>query len=130
MLFRDQVVPKLAASDDGSTDINAVEICTEKQKVTLLYLYNSDDTLFSTPDARTGRQLYEAFRGKKWKRKGWFTWPESLLPPLKASPGPVLPTFRHHIGQAGSITAILTGMNERTKPGVQNVLEFIQSSWF
>ena len=123
MLFRDQVVPKLAALDDGSTDIDAVEICTEKQKVTRLYLFDFDDTLFSTPDARTGRQLYEAFRGNKWKRKGWFAWPESLLPPLKASPGPVLPTFRDHIGQAGSITAILTGRNERTKPGVQHVLE-------
>ena len=42
---------------------------------------------------------------------------------MKASPGPVLPTFRDHIGQAGSITAILTGRNERTKPGVQHVLE-------
>jgi uncharacterized protein (UPF0248 family) len=122
MLFRGQIVPKLDATADD-TDIDTVEICTGEQKATRLYLFDFDDTLFSTPDARTGRQLYENFTGRKWKRKGWFTWPESLLPPLKAVPGPVLATFRDHIGQAGSITAILTGRNERTKPGVDHVLE-------
>ncbi|CAI8031594.1 NEDD4-binding protein 2-like 2 [Geodia barretti] len=122
MLFRGQIVPKLAAAADD-TDIDTVEICTGEQKATRLYLFDFDDTLFSTPDARTGRQLYENFTGRKWKRKGWFTWPESLLPPLRAAPGPVLASFRDHIGQAGSITAILTGRNERTKPGVDHVLE-------
>lgn len=122
ILFRDQIVPKLDATIDDP-DIDMVEICTEKQKVTRLYIFDFDDTLFSTPDARTGRKLYENFTGNKWKRKGWFTWPESLLPPLKASPGPVLATFRDHIGQAASMTAILTGRNERTKPGIQHVLE-------
>ena len=120
--FTDHILPKLAYSA-GEPDEDYVEISTGKQEVTQLYIFDFDNTLFATPDARRARQQYENSTGRKWKRKGWFTWPESLLPPLQTSPGPALPTLRNHLGQAGSTTIILTGRNERTRPGVQHVLE-------
>ena len=129
--FQTHVLPKLADSPDdneasalSSCEIDtSVQICTGKQKITKLYVFDFDGTLFDTPDPRKGRQLYESYTGKKWERRGWLGWPESLLPPMKIRPGPALSVYMQHSGQAGSLTVVLTGRIERTKTGVTQVLE-------
>ena len=121
--FEVHVLPKLATGpDDIEADTN-IHICTGIQKITNLYIFDFDGTLFNTPDPQKGRRLYENYTGKKWRRKGWLSWPESLLSPMKTGPGPALPIYREHISQAGSLTVVLTGRIERTKTGVQQVLE-------
>lgn len=121
--FQIHVLPKLMANTDD-IEINATtQICIGKQKITNLYIFDFDGTLFNTPEPKKGRQLYENYTGKKWEHKGWLGWPESLLSPMKVYPGPALPVFREHVGQAGSLTVLLTGRIERTKTGVLQVLE-------
>ena len=109
---------------DGSA--SNVHICTGDQKITQLYVFDFDGTLFNTPEPKTGRELYEKCSGKKWDRKGWLSWPESLLPPIRSTSGPALPEFRQHIGRAGSLTVIITGRIERTKSALVQVLENFQ----
>lgn len=121
-IFQLHVLPKLVTSPDDTED-TSIHICTGTQKITNLYIFDFDGTLFNTPDPKKGRQLYEKYTGKKWVRKGWLSWPESLLPPMKTHPGPALPIYREHIGQSGSLTVILTGRIERTTPGIMQVLE-------
>ena len=121
--FKIHILPRLAASSEGSELDPSTHICTGKQKITNLYIFDFDGTLFSTPEPKESRRLYENYTGKKWERKGWLVWPESLLPPVKTSPGPALPTYREHVGQAGSMTVILTGRINRTKTGLLQVLD-------
>ncbi len=99
------------------------EICTGHQKITQLFVFDFDGTLFNAPEPKEGRELYEKCTGKKWPLKGWLGWPESLLPPMKVRNGPALPEFRQHLGRAGSITLILTGRIERTRKALEFVLE-------
>ena len=120
--FQLHVLPKLVASFDDIED-TSIHICTGKQKITNLYIFDFDGTLFNTPDPKKGREIYENYTGTRWERKGWLSWPESLLPPMKTYPGPALPIYREHIGQSGSLTIILTGRIERTMPGITQVLE-------
>ena len=121
--FKTHVLPKLTATLEDAQLSTSIEISTGKQKITTLNVFDFDGTLFATPDPKKGRQVYEAHTGRKWERRGWLIWPESLLPPVFSSPGPALPTYRDHIGQAGSLTVVLTGRNERTRPGLEHVLE-------
>ena len=123
--FHSHVLPKLtdsSKSDELEPDAST-HICTGKQKITKIYVFDFDGTLFSSPDPKEARRLYENYTGKKWERSGWLVWPESLLPPVKTSPGPALPTYRDHISQAGSLTVVLTGRIERVKTGLLHVLE-------
>ena len=102
-------------------------IITGDQKVTQLFVFDFDGTLFIPPGNVTGRREYERLTGKKWPhRRGWLNWPESLLPPLKILPGPALPEIRCHANRAGSYTVILTGRAESTHPGLLHVLESAQ----
>ena len=92
-------------------------------KITQLFIFDFDGTLFIPPGPAEGRKLYERFLGKKWPHKGWLSWPESLLPPMKALPGPALPDFHSHLNRGGSCTIVLTGRTERTKSAILKVLE-------
>lgn len=106
-----------------SSELDESQICTGSQKVTQLFIFDFDGTLFNTPEPKEGRELYELCTGKKWPHRGWLGWPESLLPPVKVRNGPALPEFRQHLGRAGSITLVLTGRIERTRRAVEHVLE-------
>ena len=121
--FKQYVLPKLSSTLEDIELEKSTQICTGKQKITCLNIFDFDGTLFTTPEPKKSRQVYENYMGQKWECRGWLVWPESLLPPVITSPGPALPTYRDHIGQAGSKTIILTGRIERTKPGVTHVLE-------
>ena len=127
--FQHHVVPKLlqnpGADEDPSKeeDFLDVSICTGHQKVTQLFIYDFDGTLFSTPEPKQGKELYEKITGKKWEHKGWLSWPESLLPPLKSTPGPALTEYRQNLGKAGSQTMVLTARIKRTEEAVRMVLE-------
>lgn len=128
--FLSHVLPKMldapGEEDQLATKPQDIEICTGEQKITQLYIFDFDGTLFNTPDPKEGRKLYEKCFGKKWERRGWLGWPESLLPPIKPRPGPALPEFREHIGCAGSLIVIVTGRIERTKAAIVRVLENFQ----
>lgn len=134
------ILPQLINSSESSestgsdtqatgTDISndtAVGIITEQQKVTKLFVFDFDGTLTIPPGPVEGRRMYEQRTGEKWPHKGWLSWPESLLPPIKVLPGPALAEFHSHIDRAGSHTVILTGRVENTKPGLMAVLENFQ----
>ena len=130
------ILPKLfqnAATKDTEVELQVspidysdTQICTGFQKVTQLFVFDFDDTLFHPPEPKEGRELYEKYTGKKWPHKGWLGWPESLLPPTKIHNGPALPEFRQHLSRAGSLTLILTGRIERTEKGILSVLEGAQ----
>ena len=102
---------------------NTTSICSGAQKVTELYVFDFDGTLFETPDPVAGRQFYEKTTGQRWPHKGWLSWPESLLPPLKIKPGPSLADYRQHCGRAGSRTVVLTARVTRTGRAVHSVLD-------
>lgn len=99
------------------------DICTGPQDITQLFIFDFDLTLFNSPDPKEGRELYEKCTGQKWSHKGWLSWPKSLLPPLKVYPGPALPDYHIHYGQAGSMTIVLTARIQRTEKAVKTILE-------
>lgn len=100
-----------------------VGILVGEIKVTQLYIFDFDGTLFNPPGPVEGRRLFEKSTRKKWPHKGWLSWPESLLPPVRIFPGPALPDFHYHLHRGGSYTVVLTGRVERTKPAILKVLE-------
>ena len=104
------------------SDYGLVSICTGVQKITELYLFDFDGTLFETPDIMAGQQLYEKSTGCKWPFRGWFSRPESLLPPLKIKPGPALADYHRHFHRAGSYTVVLTARIQGTEEAVRAVL--------
>ena len=128
--FMGEIVPRLLPDqisarirDTGSkTSPDAVSICMGVQKVTKLYIFDFDGTLFDTPDPVAGQQLYEKSMGHRWPHKGWLSRPESLLPPLRIHPGPALPDYRSHFGRAESYTVILTARLQRVEEAVRRVL--------
>ena len=95
-------------------------------EVTKLFIFDFDGTLFDSPGPMEGRREYERLTRTKWYHKGWLTWPESLLPPLKVLPGPALSDYHAHHGSAGSITVLLTGRTEKARRGVVTVMENAQ----
>ena len=101
-------------------------ILSGDQKITQLFVFDFDGTLFIPPGPVEGKREYEKATGKKWPHRGWLGWPESLLPPLEVFPGPALADFRSHVDRGGSYTVLLTGRVEHTKPGVVKVLEDAQ----
>ena len=129
--FEHYILPKLY---DNTSDGQQHEkerkmdsgICTGHQKITQLFVFDFDGTLFDSPEPKEGKELYEKWSGKKWPHKGWLSWPESLLPPIKIHPGPALPEFRQHVSRAGSLTAVVTGRVERTEIAVIAALENAQ----
>ena len=125
------VLPKLLDNESDEQepvklDFSDSSICTGQQKITQLFIFDFDGTLFDTPDPKEGKELYEKWSGKTWPHKGWLSWPESLLPPIKIHPGPALPEFRQHVSRAGSLTIVLTGRVERTERAVIAALENAQ----
>lgn len=129
--FNDEVLPRLKnlpsevvpSVDDESTSEYDISICTGVQKVTKLHIFDFDGTLFDTPDPAAGRQLYQELTGQRWPHGGWLSRPESLLPPLKIKPGPVLSDYRKHCGRVGSYTAVLTARIAQTEATVRMVLD-------
>ena len=130
-----QLLPKVVfkqhpkPSEVDVTKLNAQEsldIVTGEVGVTKLFIFDFDGTLFIPPDPAEGRRQYEQHTRRRWPHKGWLSWPASLLPPLKVLPGPALSEFYSHHGQAGSLTIVLTGRVERTRPAVLSVMENAQ----
>lgn len=100
-----------------------VGIVSGKQKITKLFLFDFDGTLFRTPDPVEGRAEYERLTGHSWPHPhGWMRWAESLLPPLRSQPGPALPHFHALLHQSGSLTALVTGRIPPTGNAVKEVL--------
>ena len=128
------VLPKLLnrksdvqeAVEERKLDLSDPSIITGQQRITQLFIFDFDGTLFNTPDPKEGKELYEKWSGKTWPHKGWLSWPESLLPPIKIHPGPALPEFRQHISRASSLTIVVTGRVERTERAVIAALENAQ----
>ena len=121
------VLPNILSFDScnevSSSDEHKSGILTGEQKITQLFIFDFDGTLFVPPGNFQGRREYEKLTGKKWRRKGWLGWSESLLPPLKTSPGPALGQFHSHVNRAGSYTVVLTGRVENVRLGLNYVLE-------
>ena len=103
-----------------------ISICTGTQKVTQLFVFDFDLTLFDSADPKDGREIYERATGKVWPHRGWLGQPESLMPPLSVLPGPALADYRDHEGRAGSMTVVVTARIERTRKAVEKVLEEVQ----
>ena len=114
---------KVSESIGSMVNASTVQICTGHQKVTQLFIFDFDGTLFDAPEPREGKELYEKVKGKQWPHKGWLGWPESLLPPMQIRPGPALPEFHEHLGRAGSLTIVLTGRVDRLDKTLRHVLE-------
>ena len=117
------VMPKVCQGQEIPPLFANVDICTGVQDITQLFIFDFDLTLFNSPDPKEGRELYEMCTGRKWPHKGWLSWPESLLPPLKVYPGPALPEYHLHYSCAGSLTIILTARIQRTEKAVKTILE-------
>ena len=100
-----------------------IPICLGKLKVTELYVFDFDGTLFIGPCRLVGQTYYEKCTGKKWPHEKWLSFPESLLPPMKVKPGPALVDYRRYCGRAGSVTVVLTARSTRAEAGVRTVLE-------
>ena len=93
------------------------------QKITKLFVFDFDGTLFHTPGPADGRMEYEKLTGKKWPHeRGWLIWPESLLPPFRIHPGPALQYFHTHCGQADALTVVITGRIQKLEDTVTKVL--------
>lgn len=138
--FHNHVLPKLfenvpnapakanesELADLPPADITSTNICTGHQKINQLFIFDFDGTLFCPPEPREGKEFYEAYTGRTWPHKGWLSWPESLLPPMKINPGPALSEFRQHSKRAGSFTVILTARIKRTEKALVQVLDNAQ----
>ena len=122
----DSTTEKVSEVAMASVDSSSTYICTGHQKINQLFVFDFDGTLFCSPQPREGKEFYEAYTGKTWPHKGWLSWPESLLPPMKIKPGPALSEFRQHVKRAGSFTVILTGRIKRTEKAVVQVLKDAQ----
>lgn len=107
----------------GKSCSSEVSIHTGKGRITDLYLFDFDDTLFYPPEPKEGKVLYKTRTGKEWPHKGWWGCPESLLPPLEVFPGPAIADFRSHVGRAQSMTMVLTSRIQRTRVSLSAVLE-------
>ena len=129
--FEHYILPKLFDNTSGEQEHDKERkidsaICTGHQEITQVFVFDFDGTLFNSPEPKEGKELYEKWSGKKWPHKGWLSWPESLLPPIKIHPGPALPEFRQHVSRAGSLTVVVTGRVERTERAVIAALENAQ----
>ena len=111
-----KLYPSLALSEEAS-------IFSGTEEVTELYLFDFDGTLFHSPYPEEGKALYEERTGKKWPHKGWWSCPESLLPPLVVYPGPSIADFHSYLGRAGSKTFVLTSRIDRTRGPLKEILE-------
>ena len=109
-----KLYPEISPALLGKSCSSDVSIYTGKGKITDLYLFDFDGTLFDSPEPKEGKALYKACTGNEWPHKGWWSCPESLLPPLEVLPGPAVADFRSHVGRARSITIILTSRIQRT----------------
>ena len=118
----------VSSSSDGQEAIAAdkISICTGAQKITQLFVFDFDLTLFNSVDPKEGREIYERATGKKWPHRGWLGHPDSLMPPLSVLPGPALADYHDHQGRAGSLTVVLTARIERTQRAVERILEEAQ----
>jgi 2'-5' RNA ligase len=102
---------------------DGVSILSGHQKITKLFVFDFDGTLFNTPHPEGGRAMYEKLTGKQWPyARGWNRWPESLFPPLVSHPGPALPHYNACFGQSGSLTVLLTGRLLGTREAVLAIL--------
>ena len=100
-----------------------IGILSGEQKITKIFVFDFDGTLFDTPNPADGRARYERLTGTKWPHdQGWLRWPESLLPPLVSYPGPALPHFHMCCGQSGTLTVLLTGRIPSTREAVLEIL--------
>lgn len=129
--FTEQIAPRLTTTPSSPSsdppavprgppqESIAISISTGQQRVTELYVFDFDGTLFDTPDSK---QQYEEITGRKWPFGGFFGEPESLLPPLKIKPGPALADYHRHFGRGGSMMAVLTARNQKTEAAVRRVL--------
>ena len=125
-----KLLPRMtvSSSSDGQDVVSAdkISICTGAQKVTQLFVFDFDLTLFNSVDPKDGREIYERATGKKWPHRGWLGHPDSLMPPLSVLPGPALSDYHDHQGRAGSLTVVLTARIERTQRAVERILEEAQ----
>ena len=125
-----KLLPRMTVSNsnDSQDAISAdkISICTGAQKVTQLFVFDFDLTLFNSVDPKDGREIYEHSTGKMWPHRGWLGHPESLMPPLSVYPGPALADYHNHQGRAGSLTVVLTARIEQTRRAVERILEEAQ----
>ncbi len=125
-----KLLPRMTVSNsnDSQEAISAdkISICTGAQKVTQLFVFDFDLTLFNSVDPKDGREIYERATGKQWLHRGWLGHPDSLMPPLSVLPGPALADYHDHQGRAGSLTVVLTARIERTQKAVERVLKEAQ----
>lgn len=128
-----KLLPRMTVSSSSTEDSvrgglspDKVCICTGVQKVTQLFVFDCDLTLFNTTDPKDGREIYEQATGKKWPHRGWLGQPDSLMPPLCIHPGPALADYHDHQGRAGSLMVILTARIEHTRTAIEKILEEAQ----
>ena len=125
-----KILPRLTVNNESirheMLSQNQPSICTGAQKITQLFVFDFDLTLFNSANPSDGREIYERLTGKKWPHRGWLGHPDSLMPPLSVHPGPALADYCDHQGRAGSLTVVVTARIERTRKAVERVLEEAQ----
>ena len=124
------MLPRIQANDSPQEQalpsLENISICTGAQKITQLFVFDFDLTLFDSVDPKDGREIYERATGKVWPHRGWLGHPDSLMPPLSILPGPALADYQDHQERAGSLTVVVTARIERTRKAVERALEEAQ----
>lgn len=92
-------------------------------RITDLFLFDFDGTLFITPDKATSVDEFAQLTGHDWPHDGFIGTSASLAPPFQVHAGGALAAFRAHQGRAGSMTAIVTGRLGWTLPSLVAVCE-------
>lgn len=83
-----------------------------------MHVFDFDGTLFETPDPEVGKPLYFSHYGQTWPHKGWVSRPESLQPPMRILPGPVLPLYGKYAGRGHTKTVVMSGRIRALEPEV------------
>lgn len=95
-----------------------------------LVIYDFDGTLFHSPDAEKGKELYKDITGEPWPHRGWWGRLETLSPPLVPEmPGPEwyitksVSSCKADLGDADATVVLMTGRPNQFRRRITEILD-------